>query len=91
MPCECNMFNVKNPSTWHYDCQWKVNEGQMTMFEYGNTCSSIPEEIPITESEMRRLENNWERRGASWEICPRTGRVTFLNTQINEGVPPQRT
>lgn len=91
MSCECNMFNVEDTNTWHYGCQWKVNEGQMTMFQYIHTCSKIPMDIPITESERQRLERNWRRLGESWEVCPRTGIVTFLNTQINEGVPSQRT
>lgn len=91
MSCECNMFNVEDTNTWHYNCQWKVNEGQMTMFQYAHTCRRVPKDSPITESERRRLERNWRRRGESWETCPHTGRVTFLNTRVSEGVPPNKT
>lgn len=91
MSCECNMFNVENTSTWHYNCQWKVNEGQMTMYEYAHTCRRVPKYIPVTESERSRLEKNWKSRGESWETCPNTGRVTFLNTRVSEGIPPQKT
>lgn len=92
MSCECNMFNVEDTNTWHYNCQEKVNRGNMTMFQYAHTCRRVPkEEVPIIESERRRLERNWRSRGESWETCPRTGRVTFLNTRINEGVPPNKT
>ena len=91
MSCECNLFNVDDTNTWHYGCQWKVNEGQMTMFQYAHTCRKISKYIPISESERDRLERNWKSRGETWEVCPRTGRVTFLNTQVSEGVPPQKT
>ena len=88
MPCECSLFNVEDTNTWHYECQWKVNEGQMTMFEYSRTCRMMPKDISITESERLRLERIWRSRGESWEVSPTTGKVTFLNTQIREGVPP---
>ena len=91
MSCECNMFNVEDTNTWHYNCQWKVNERQMTMFEYAHTCHRVPKDVPITGSERGRLERNWRSRGESWEVSPTTGKVTFLNTRVNEGVPPQRT
>ena len=91
MSCECNLFNVEDTNTWHYGCQWKVNEGQMTMYEYAHTCRRVPKEIPISDSERRRLEKNWRSRGESWEVSPTTGLVTFLNTQLSEGIPPQRT
>jgi len=48
----------------------------------------MPKDISITESERLRLERNWRSRGESWEVSPTTGKVTFLNTQIREGVPP---
>jgi hypothetical protein len=91
MPCECNLFNVEDTKTWHYECQWKVNEGHMTMFEYSRTCRMVPNDIFITESERKRLERNWRSRGESWEVSPTTGKVTFLDTRVSEGVPPQKT
>ncbi len=90
MSCECNMFNVENTSTWHYNCQWKVNEGQMTMFQYAHTCHRITKDVPICESERKRLERNWSRRGESWEVSP-TGKSHSWTQEVSEGVPPNKT
>ena len=63
MVCECNMFNVEDTNTWHYNCQWKVNEGQMTMFEYAHTCRRDPE----VDSCHRVKGNGWREIGGNVE------------------------